>query len=278
MKLGLTVLTVALITLLTSCSASQPNKSIPTKQPSPIPKAQKAGGNKQPGFENLESLLADLESKGMFSGTVLIAKDDTVLLDKAYGYSAKNVPMKIDTKLNIGSVGKSFTAVAICQLAQAGKLSFDDTVETYVPELATLSNGQMTIRHLLNHTSGLGNFFEAPGYMENKDKITKVSEMLRYITYEPLKFKPGEGFSYSNSGYIVLGLIVEAVSGQDFYTYVNEHIFRPAGMTSTGYYAKTDNIPDLAVGFMGKNREENTHELPLVGSPAGGRGNHCIAS
>jgi len=270
MKLRLIIITVVSLILLTSCTAKQTADSNPSKQVSSVSKNQEESGNKQSELENLESLFADMESRGMFSGTVLIARDDSILLNKAYGYSAKNVPMKTDTKLNIGSIGKSFTAVAICQLAQAGKLSYDDTVEKYIPELAPLSKGQMTIRNLLNHTSGLGNFFEAPGYMENKDKITKVREMLPYITYEPLKFKPGERFSYSNSGYIVLGLIVEAVSGQDYYTYVNENIFKPAGMTSTGFYAKTDNIPNLAIGFMGENREDNTDELPLMGSPAGG--------
>lgn len=155
MKLRLTIITTASLILLASCAASQPTESMPPKQPSSIPKAQGASGNKQSEFENLESLFADMERRGMFSGTVLIARDDHILLDKAYGYSAKNVLMKTDTKLNIGSIGKSFTAVAICQLAQAGKLSYDDTVETYIPEFAVLSKDQMTIRHLLNHTSGL---------------------------------------------------------------------------------------------------------------------------
>lgn len=276
MKLRAMAIAMAMAILLAGCTNPHPDQSASSEPPSTEANAQGTNENTQPApeskaeFESLVSTLDEMASKGLFSGTVLVARDDDILLEKAYGFAGDNVPMQTDTKLNLGSIGKSFTAVAIVQLVQAGKLSYDDIVEAYVPALAALSKGEMTVRHLLNHTSGLGNFFVAPGYMENKDHITKINEMLPYITHEPLQFRPGERFSYSNSGYIALGLIIEAVSGQDYNHYVEEHVFKPAGMTATGNYAKTDNISNLAVGWMGENREDNTQDLPSMGSPAGG--------
>src|SRR5207237_7559902 len=128
---------------------------------------------------------------------------------------------------------------------EAGKLSYDDTVGKHLPDYpdATVRD-KVTIHQLLTHTAGFGNYFH-PGFLERRLKTVK--EYLAFVAQDPLVGPPDGEWQYSNSGYVVLGALVERVSGQDFYDYVTEHICRPAGMTHTGYYTTAEQIPNVAI-------------------------------
>ena len=218
---------------------------------------------------------------GRFSGVVLIAKGDKVLLKKAYGLAnvASNIPNKTDTKFNLGSMNKMFTSVAIAQLVQAGKLSYTDTLAFVLPDYPNKETaGKITIRQLLTHTSGLGDFFR-PEFFENRDKYKSLTSYLSLFANDPLLFEPGSGWSYSNAGFIVLGVIVEKVSGENYFDYVKEHIFRPSGMINSDYYERDMVISNMALGYTYDDMTDplhinprllNTPFLPAKGSSAGG--------
>jgi CubicO group peptidase (beta-lactamase class C family) len=200
---------------------------------------------------DLSKHLDELAAQDEFSGTVLIAKNGKLLFAHAYGYAnhAFKVPNKLDTKFNLGSMGKMFTAVSILQLAQAGKLSLDDKLIKLVPDYPDKDiASKITIYQLLTHTSGLGDMFNEQYQDTPKDKFDTIQAHLPLFTGKPLLFEPGTKWSYSNAGFIVLGLVIERVSGQSYYEYVREHVFKPAGMTSTDNYKPHDDVPNLAIG------------------------------
>lgn len=232
--------------------------------------------------KELAAFLEEAAAADRFSGAVLVAKDALPIFRKAYGLANKgsNTPNSVDTKFNIGSLSKMFTAVAIAQLAESGKLFFADTVERYLPDYPNKTVAEtVTIHHLLTHTSGMGNY-QNENYYSNLDKMTTVAELLPLFVNDPLASEPGAKWDYSNAGYVVLGLIIEKVSGQSYFDYVKEHVFRPAGMLNTDSYEKGKDVPNLAVGYMkvGPDRQpdpsapfqENTSTRPAKGSPAGG--------
>lgn len=237
------------------------------------------------GSEMAEELGAFLEKAAAadtFSGAVLVAKDGQPIFRKAYGLANKstNTPNSVETKFNIGSLSKMFTAVAVAQLAESGKLSFTDTVGKHLQDYPNKTVAEkVTIHHLLTHTSGIGDYQNA-AYLSNLDKMRTVAELLPLFVNDPLAFEPGAKWAYSNAGYVVLGLIIEKVSGQSYFDYVKEHIFRPAGMVNTDSYEKDKNVSNLAVGYMKMGpdgrpdpsapRRENTSTRPAKGSPAGG--------
>ena len=200
-------------------------------------------------------------------------------LEKAYGLANKdtNTPNKIDTKFNIGSMNKMFTGVAIAQLAERGKLSFNDTVGKLLPDYPNKEVAKVTVHQLLTHTSGMGSYHNE-AYFSNLDKMKTVGDPLRLFVNDRLAFEPGTRWQYSNSGYVVLGLIIEKVSGQDYFDYVKQHIFKPAGMVNTDSYEISKSVPNLALGYtrmqFGRGpdpsgpRRQNSR--PAKGSPAGG--------
>lgn len=229
-----------------------------------------------------ESYLSSLVTEDRFSGAILIAKDGAPIFKKAYGLADKNsnIPNNTETKFNIGSMNKMFTAVAIAQLAERGKLSFDDTISRHLPDYPNKAvAGKVTIHQLLTHTSGMGNY-QNEEFLARLDRIKTIADLLRFFADEPLAFEPGAKWEYSNSGYVVLGLIIEKVSGQNYFDYVRENIFKPAGMSNTDSYEKGTNVPNLAIGYTRMNpsgqpdqsapRSENTQMRPLKGSSAGG--------
>jgi CubicO group peptidase (beta-lactamase class C family) len=163
-----------------------------------------------------------------FSGVVLIARGDTILLLNAYG-----VRNTVDTRFNLGSINKTFTAIAVAQLIQQGRLSLDDHLVKYLPDYPNREAvARITIRDLLTHRSGVARFMR-PSFGD-----VSVAEMTKIVGSEPQAFEPGARQEYSNGGYVVLGRVIEVVSGKSYSTYVSEHIYRPAGMTSTGLLRK----------------------------------------
>jgi CubicO group peptidase (beta-lactamase class C family) len=226
----------------------------------------------------IERYLGEQVRDDKFSGAVLVARDTSILFTKAYGYAEKrfNIPNRIDTKFNLGSINKFFTRLAIGQLAEKGILSLDDTVIKLLPDYPNKKVAQrVTVKQLIQMTSGMGDFF-GPKYAQTpKGKIRTLNDYLQLFVDEPLLFEPGTQERYSNAGYIVLGLIVEKLSGQDYYTYVREHIFRPAGMLNTDSYPMDGVTPNLAAGYTHPEGNDTTwvsniYSAPGRGSSAGG--------
>ncbi|GAI05666.1 unnamed protein product, partial [marine sediment metagenome] len=201
----------------------------------PYAKAQEV----QEIVEKTTAFLEKLDAQDKFSGAVLIAKDGEPILKKAYGLANRsfNVPNKIDTKFNLGSMNKMFTGVAILQLAEQGKLTLDDKIIKYVLDYPNKEiASKVTIHQLLTHTSGMGLYWTDEYFKTSKDLFKNVEDYLPLFVNQPLQFEPGSEFSYSNSGYMVLGLIIEKVTGQSYFDYVMENIYKPAGMINTDAY------------------------------------------
>lgn len=175
-----------------------------------------------------------------FAGVVLIAKSRKPIFVKAYGLSDKSSgrPNRIETKFNLASMNKMFTSIAIAQLAERGKLSFNDPVSKFFPDFPNKHAAErITIHHLLTHTSGLADYFDKKEYQSAKQEaggqLKRPKDYFPFFASDPLAFEPGEKWEYSNAGFNVLGAIIEQVSGQSYLDYVTEHIFKPAGMNNT---------------------------------------------
>jgi len=230
----------------------------------------------------LDRYLDHLVSKDRFSGTVLIAKDGEPFYKRAYGLASKryNVPNKLDTKFNLGSMNKMFTGVAIMQLLEQGEISLNDSVGKYLGDLPRKEIAEkVTIRHLLSHTSGMQDYWDElfDSYFWEIKTVTQLAEL---VFDDTLLFEPGTDFHYSNSGPIVLGLIIEKVTGQDYYDYIREHICQPAGMINTDCYEMDTPVPNLAIGYTKMDYEgnrspddgwrNNLFMHAVKGGPAGG--------
>ncbi len=176
-------------------------------------------------------------------------------------------------------MNKMFIGVAVAQLAQQGKLSFDDTLLKHVPDYPNQDvAGKVTVHQLLTHTSGMGSYFNDKYEQASKARFKAVRDYLPLFADDPLQFKPGERFGYSNAGFHVLGLVIEKVSGRDYFDYVREHVYRPAGMADTDCYDLEYDTPNLAVGYTRSGppgpadgpRRNNLWLHVAKGGPAGG--------
>ena len=186
-----------------------------------------------------------------FSGNVLVAKDGNVQFEKAYGMASRRyeVPNKPSTRFNVGSITKDFTKVAIGQLAQAGKLKLDAPIATYLPDYPNKDVAQkITIQQLIEHRSGLGDIFTPRYWERNAAQFRTLPSYIDFFANDPLQFEPGKGQRYSNYGYVVLGAIVEAVSGENYFDYVRKHVFEPAAMTGSGFFDPREIARDVATG------------------------------
>jgi CubicO group peptidase (beta-lactamase class C family) len=167
-----------------------------------------------------------------------------------------------------------FTAVAVAQLVEQGKLSYTDTVGKILPDYPNTEVAQkVTIHHLLSHTSGLIGARALAEKSQPAPTVRTIRDMVKPFAMEPLSFPPGQQFDYSNAGFILLGAIIEKASGQSYFSYVRDHLFKPAGMTNTDFYELDTDPPNLATGFKdGPNgtRLDNIFDLEVKGSPAGG--------
>ena len=214
-----------------------------------------------------------------FSGVVLVAKDSRIMLHEAYGFADrdKRVPNRKDTKFNLGSINKNFTRVAIHQLVRKGRLSLDDPVKKFLRDYPNVQAAEkVTVRMLLNMTSGIGDFFGDRFDATPKERIRTLQDYLPLFADKPLEFEPGTSNRYSNGGYIVRGLILEKASGVDYSAYVRENIFKPCGMADTDSFPRDADTPNLARGYTreggaeGSVRILNFATLPGRGSSAGG--------
>lgn len=224
--------------------------------------------------------LVRLAEEDKFSGAILVAKGDNTLLKKAYGLANRrhSVPNRVDTKFNIGSINKSFTQVAIAQLIQRGKLGLDDKISKYLPDYPKDIADKVTVEHLINMSSGLSHYWTSE-WDARWSEMRTVSDLMEIVQKQPLKFEPGTIQEYSNSGYVVLGAIIESVSGEDYYDYIRKNIYELALMKNTDSYSIDHPVPNLAMGYTRNRRLESqfTGSLQnnvvmhgIKGSPAGG--------
>ena len=212
-----------------------------------------------------EAYLAKLVAADLFSGSVVVAHDGKPILCRAYGLASRahDVPNRTDTKFNLGSMNKMFTAVAVAQLAEKGRLAFTDPVGKHLPDYPNKAVAEkVTLHHLLTHTSGVGDYFNDK-YMEAaKDRFRTVRDFFPLFVDKPLEFEPGARFRYSNAGFMILGAVIEKVSGQSYFDYVRDHVYKPAGMTDTDAYEMDQDTPNLATGY---TRDESAR--PVRGRP-----------
>jgi CubicO group peptidase (beta-lactamase class C family) len=187
----------------------------------------------------------------MFSGTVLVAKNGKVIYEGAFGEANKdhNVPNRLNTRFNIGSIGKTFTAVSIMQLVEAGKLQLSDPISKFLPDFPFDTKDMITIHHLLTHSSGLGDYLEHKDYRCRMATLRKIEDALPLVYDQEPDFPPGERFQYSNSAFLLLGAIIEKVSGLPYPEYLQEHIFRPLGMKESGIAFEHEILPDRSIGY-----------------------------
>ena len=186
-----------------------------------------------------------------FAGAVLVARGSEPILSKGYGAANLewDIPNTPATKFRLGSVTKQFTAASILLLEERGKLTLDDPVRKHVPD-APAAWDKITIYNLLTHTSGIPNFTSLPDYSSLKLQDTPVAKTIATVRDKPLDFAPGEKMSYSNSGYLVLGYVIEQVTGASYETFVTDNIFTPLGMKDSGYDSNTAVISRRAAGYM----------------------------
>ena len=194
----------------------------------------------------------------------LIIKGEDVIYRKAFGMAnlELGVPMTPDQVFEIGSITKQFTAVAILMLLEQGKLSLDDEITKFIPDYPT-QDQSITIHHLLNHTSGIKSY-TSMDIMSIARKDMTPTELIDYFKNEPMDFKPGEQYRYNNSGYILLGYIIEKSSGQSYQEFVEENIFKPAGMTHSRYGSKTELIKNRASGYQMNDGYTNASYLSMT--------------
>ena len=239
------------------------------------------------GFTTLEQLddagmarefdayLTELATDDEFAGVAMIARDGKPLFTKAYGLANREheLPNRTNTRFRLGSMNKMFTAVAIAQLVEQDKLLMDDPIGQHLPTgwIDPAIGSKVRIRHLLNHTSGLGDYLE-PVLDQALYKFSALEDYKAVVAEEILAFEPGSDWAYSNTGFLLLGVIVANVSGEDYYKYVRRHIYEPAGMTDTEHYDHTRPTPRLADGYWIYEGElrKNTLLLAPRGTSAGG--------
>jgi len=224
----------------------------------------------------LRARLDEEVAAGRFSGAVLLARDGRIVFAKAYGLAdrERRVTNTVSTRFRIGSMNKMFTATAILQLVQAGKVALDQPVGTYLPDYPNQEvAAKVTIRHLLTHTGGTGDIF-GPEFEARRLELRTLEDYVRLYGSRRPEFAPGSRWAYSNYGFILLGLIVARVSGEDYYQYVRDHIYLPAGMASSGSAPEATPVTRRSIGYTrsgGRDRwRPNGDTLPYRGTSAGG--------
>jgi CubicO group peptidase (beta-lactamase class C family) len=218
-----------------------------------------------------------------FSGVLSVGVGGGPFVGRAFGaaYRPDRVPNTERTRFAIASGTKGFTALAVLRLVQEGRLGLETVLGDVLPDIFPQHARQITVLHLLTHMSGIPDYcdedagcdYEALWEERPAYSMTRPSDFLPMFAHLPMKSQPGERFSYSNSGYIILGLVVEAVSGMPYADYVQEEVFNPLGMDRAGYF-RSDELPeDCAVGYINDpdgTWRSNVFAVPVVGAPDGG--------
>ncbi len=224
--------------------------------------------------DRVQQHVAATSGPDAFSGAVLIAHDGKIVLDHAWGLAdeANHAANTVDTQFCLGSMNKMFTAVAILQLVGQGKLALDKPIVTYWPDYPNHDlASRVTLRELLSHTGGTGDIF-TPEYEAHRQETRTLADYVKLFGNRPVAFEPGTRSEYSNYGFILLGRIIELVSGEPYQNYVQQHIYQPAGMTHTDSRPETEHVPARAIGYTRDKNGLTPNEgwMPWSGTSAGG--------
>jgi CubicO group peptidase (beta-lactamase class C family) len=232
-------------------------------------------------IEKVNALLDEQAAADLFSGALLIARNHQPILAAARSYAIHpNVlPNQVDTKFNLASVTKMLTAVAVMRLVEAGKLDLHVPVAAYNPELPYADT--VTIHQLLTHTAGFDRYWN-DAYRAARSDLRTINDYLKVFAAAPLLFPPGTRHHYGNTGYVLLGAVIESVTGETYYDYMCKSIFQPLGMENTDFYELDLPIPNCAVGYTRENwfgpvdgqRRANTFIYGIKGSPS----EHCFST
>ncbi len=198
----------------------------------------------------MDQVIQSYVSNKQFMGSALVARDGTIVLSKGYGFANLEweVPNSPTTKFRLGSITKQFTAACILMLEERGKLKIDDPVKKYMPD-APAAWDKVTLFNLLTHTSGIPSFTGFPDYGSTEAIPTTPEKLVARFRDKPLEFQPGEKWNYSNSGYVLLGYLIEKISQQNYSQFVQENIFNPLGMKDSGYDSNSAVILHRASGY-----------------------------
>lgn len=214
---------------------------------------------------NIDSILREKYPRNAPGSTFLIAKEGNIIYKKAFGLSnlELNVSMEPDNVFEIGSMTKQFTAISILMLMENGQLNLDDDITKFIPDYPT--NGhKITIHHLLTHTSGIKSFTS----MKELNGISKQDltplELIDFFKNEPIDFVPGAKFKYNNSGYVILGHIIETITGQSYANFVEEQIFKKLEMSASQYASHSEVIQNRASGYHNKDGYINNKEVSFT--------------
>jgi CubicO group peptidase (beta-lactamase class C family) len=202
-----------------------------------------------------------------FNGSVLVAKGGKVVLNKGYGMASfeLDVPNTPQTKFRLGSITKQFTAMAIAQLQERGLLNVEDPITKYLPDYPKETGDKVTVYHLLTHSSGIPSITNGADYRQIKMNRFSGEKLVAWLKGKPLEFAPGENYKYNNSGYILLGYIIEKISGKPYEQFVQENIFTPLGMKDTGFDRYHTVIKNRAAGYTVKGKElENSEYIDMT--------------
>ena len=202
--------------------------------------------------KEMDAFIEQFHGFKQFNGNVLVAKQGKVIFEKSYGYANFEWDIKntAETKFRIGSITKQFTALLILQLAQQNKIQLDAPLATYLPDYRQDIGNKITIRQILNHTSGLSNYTQTKTFRSEYSRNPySVDEFIKLLCSDDLLFEPGTQFRYSNSGYFILGAVIENVTQQRYQDVLQENIFKPLNMHNTGYDSHAKIINQLASGY-----------------------------
>lgn len=218
--------------------------------------------------ERMDQIVQQLVEARQFMGSVLVAKGDQIVFNKAYGsanleWDVANTPT---TKYRIGSITKQFTAVSILLLEERGKLKLDDPVKKHFAGAPAAWDG-VTLKHLLSHTSGVASFTSFPKYPKLKQFQTSAAELIGLFKDKPLEFAPGEKWVYSNSGYVLLGYIIEKASGMSYAEFVQANLFTPLAMADSGYDSNASVIARRAAGYTRSGESMNNADFVHMSVP-----------
>jgi D-alanyl-D-alanine carboxypeptidase len=245
-------------------------RTIPHPADIPLPRMSEAGA-----LAVFRTKLQKDAGADKFAGTVLVAKNGKAIFSEAYGLADrdKKTPNTLDTRFRIGSMNKMFTAVCTLELVQAGKINLSDPLGKYLPEYPNKDMAsKVTIHELLTHTGGTGDFF-GPEFDQHRLELRTLQDYVTLYGKRGPKFEPGSRWEYSNYGFLLLGVVIERVSGQSYYDYVRDHVYQPAAMSSTASEPESDAVKLRSVGYMRSEAgswQPNTDTLPYRGTSAGG--------
>lgn len=235
--------------------------------------------DKQMSWNNITKKQQELK----FSGSILVRKSGQTIFSESFGYAihSEKIENQPHTRFSIASGSKIFTSVAICKLVEEGKITFDTKIINCLDIDFPYFDEEITIHHLLTHTSGVPDYFDEdeiddyevlweaqPMYL-----VRSAKDFLPMFQYEKMQAKVGSTFKYNNTGYIILGLVIEHISGMNFVDYIEKNIFKTAGMTDSGYFSM-DELPErVSFGYIEKPNgtwKSNVYSLPAKGGPDGG--------